>query len=70
LSLGDVNGDARDDLIVMRNSAAGAQIYSLYLQNSEGLFDLEPSLTYTNKADWHVWARLGRINRDGQGRPH
>jgi len=29
LSLGDVNGDARDDLIVMRNSAAGAQIYSL-----------------------------------------
>lgn len=66
LSLGDVNGDARDDLIVMRNSAAGAQIYSLYLQNAAGRFVLEPALTYTNKADWHVGLAWADIDRDGK----
>lgn len=65
LSIGDVNQDGRDDLMVMRHAAA-AEIYSLYLQKTNGLFNLEPALVYTNKDDWRTKLAWMDINRDGK----
>ncbi len=65
MSLGDVNHDRRDDLMVRRNAPGGMQIYTLYLQNADGLFNLEPALSYTNKADWRATLGWIDINHDG-----
>ena len=65
LCIGDVNGDGRDDLIV-RRSNGWTNTSSLYLQQANGLFDLNPALIYADRADtfsWHCWADL---NRDGK----
>lgn len=64
LSLGDLNGDARDDLIVMQNDRAGLQIFSVYLQTTDSKF--QRALTYTNKADWHVGLAWTDLNHDGK----
>ena len=66
LSLSDVNGDKRDDLMIMRNVAGGMQTYALYLQQTNEQFTPEPTLTYTNKADWHTALCWIDINRDGK----
>jgi hypothetical protein len=66
LSVGDVNGDGRDDLMVRRNFYGRTNTYCLYLQQTNGLFPPEPSLTYADKIElfsWHCWADL---NRDGK----
>lgn len=65
LSIGDVNHDGRDDLMVMRR-AGGIEIYTLYLQNTNGLFNLEPALIYTNRDDWRTTLAWMDINRDGR----
>lgn len=65
LSVSDVNGDGRDDLMIMRNVAGGMQTYALYLQ-TDGRFTSEPTLTYTNKADWRTALCWIDINRDGR----
>jgi hypothetical protein len=65
LSVGDVNGDGRDDLMV-RRSNGWTNTYNLYLQQTNGLFALEPALTYADKVEpfsWHCWTD---INRDGK----
>jgi hypothetical protein len=67
LALDDVNGDGRDDLMVMHYDVVGwAQLYALYLQQADGLFNLEPALVYTNKADWRTALHWVDINRDGK----
>jgi hypothetical protein len=66
LSLDDVNGDGRDDLMVRREGANGRQIFSLYRQNTNGLFDSEPALLYTNTADWRTTLAWSDLNRDGK----
>jgi len=66
LSLNDVNGDERDDLMVLREGANGRQIFTLYLQATNGLFDLEPALFYTNTADWRTTLAWMDLNRDGK----
>lgn len=66
LSLNDVNGDGRDDLMVMREAAGGRQIFNLYLQQTNGLFTPEPVLNYTNKPDWRTTLCWQDINRDGR----
>ena len=66
LSLADVNSDGRDDLMVMRSLPDGNQAYSLYLQNAEGAFTSEPTLTLTNKTDWDTALYWADINRDGK----
>ena len=66
LSLGDVNGDGRDDLMLMRNLAGGRQVFNLYLQNTNGLFAAEPSLVYTNQADPSTTLCWVDLNRDGK----
>ena len=65
LSVGDLNGDGRDDLIV-ETSVAGTEVYKIYAQNSDGLFAVPPMVSYTNKADWHVGIAWTDINRDGK----
>jgi len=66
LCLDDVNGDGRDDLMIRRAAAGGVQIFRLYLQNSNGLFDLEPALIYTNHADWRTTLAWMDLNQDGK----
>jgi hypothetical protein len=66
LSLGDVNGDGRDDLMLRRNDIGGMQTYALRLRSADGLFALKPALTFTNKADSRTTLCWIDINRDGR----
>ncbi|MCU0917636.1 MAG: VCBS repeat-containing protein [Planctomycetes bacterium] len=63
MSLGDVTGDRRDDLII-RNRFLPVCRYVIYTQNQDGLFPAEPALTWTGKWDWS-WYCWVDINRDG-----
>jgi len=65
LSVGDVNGDGRDDLMV-RRSNGWTNTYSLYLQQTNGLFALEPALTYADKMEPFSWLCWADLNRDGK----
>ena len=65
-SVGDVNGDGRDDLIVRRCQAGWTNTYNLYLQQTNGRFAAEPALTYQDKAEAHAWLCWADLNRDGQ----
>lgn len=66
LSIGDVNGDGRDDLMLRRDEVTGDKTYSLYLQQSNGLFNLEPVMTYTDTVQPHAWLCWADINHDGR----
>jgi len=66
LSVGDVNGDGREDLMVRRSYFNRTGIYSLYLQQTNGLFALEPALTYTDREEPHSWLCWADLNRDGK----
>ncbi len=65
LSVGDVNGDGRDELMV-RRSNGWTNTYSLYLQQTNGLFALEPALTYADKVEPFSWLCWTDLNRDGK----
>ena len=65
-SVGDVNGDGKDDLMVRRTDAGAAKTYELYLQQTNGLFALEPALTYTDKAEPHSWLCWADLGHDGK----
>ena len=65
LSVGDVNGDGREDLMVRRSYFNRTGIYRLYLQQTNGLIVLEPALTYTDREEPHSWLCWADLNRDG-----
>ncbi len=65
LSVGDVNGDGRDDLIV-RRSSGWTNTYSLYLQQTNGRFTPEPALTYADRIQSGSWLCWADLNRDGK----
>jgi hypothetical protein len=65
-SVGDVNGDGRDDLIVRRSSARPTNTYKLYLQQTNGLLSLEPTLIYADQEEPHSWLCWADLNRDGK----
>jgi hypothetical protein len=65
LSVGDVSGDGRDDLMVRRCNG-WTNTYSLYLQQTNGLFALEPALTYADKVEPFSWLCWADLNRDGK----
>ncbi|HXR06052.1 MAG TPA: VCBS repeat-containing protein [Candidatus Acidoferrum sp.] len=65
LSVGDVNGDGRDDVIVKRSNGR-TNTYSIYIQQTNGLFAPEPALTYADKAEPHSWLCWADLNRDGK----
>jgi hypothetical protein len=66
MSLSGLNGDGRDDLMVMRNLVSGQQAYAFYVQTPNGQFGPEPAMTYTNKTDWRTSLYWVDINRDGK----
>ena len=65
LSVGDVNGDGREDLIVRQSHFNQTGVYRLYLQQTNGLFALEPALTYTDRVEPYSWLCWADLNRDG-----
>jgi hypothetical protein len=65
-SVGDVNGDKRDDLMLRRSSVGQTNTYTLYLQQTNGLFTLEPALTYSEKIEPRSWLGWVDLNRDGK----
>ena len=65
LSVGDVNGDGRDDLMI-RRSNGWTNTYSLYLQQTNGLFALQPALIYEDKVEPFSWLCWTDLNRDGK----
>ena len=66
LCVSDINGDGRDDLIVLRHDAAGREHFLAYLQTPDGSFTRESVLSYTNKPDWHNALSWVDINHDGK----
>ncbi|HTV39309.1 MAG TPA: VCBS repeat-containing protein [Candidatus Sulfotelmatobacter sp.] len=67
LSIGDVNHDGRDDLMVDVDNGDGTETYRLYLQNTNGLFNLEPALVYTNKDNnWRTTIAWTDIQGNGR----
>jgi len=64
MSLGDVNGDRRDDIIV-RTSDMPTCTFAIYTQQESGSFAAEPTLTWSEKWDW-LWYCWLDINRDGR----
>jgi len=65
-SVSDINGDGREDLILMQGDDARFLTYSLYLKQPDGRFTDEPVMTYTNKADWRSSLCWIDVNRDGK----
>jgi hypothetical protein len=65
LSVGDVNGDGRDDLMI-RHSNGWTNTYHLYLQQTNGRFALEPTLTYADKVEPFSWLCWADLNHDGK----
>jgi FG-GAP-like repeat len=64
--VGDVNGDGRDDVIVRRSQLGRTNLYSLYLQQTNGRLALDPALTYADKAEPFAWLCWADLNRDGK----
>ena len=65
LSLSDVNGDGRDDLMI-RQKLGWTNLYSLYVQQTNGLFSAEPDLVYADKIEPFSWLCWADLNRDGK----
>ena len=66
LSVGDVNGDGREDLMVRRSNIGRTNNYSLYLQQTNGCFASEPALTYADKMEFFSWLDWIDLTRDGR----
>src|SRR5581483_8716509 len=65
-NVSDFNSDGRDDLMVLRHGAAGAQEYALYLQLANGAFTPEPVMTFTNQSNSRSALCWVDLNRDGR----
>jgi hypothetical protein len=66
LSLADLNGDGREDLMLRRKTPNGRQRFTAFLQTPAGGFAAPPAVAYEDEADgrsWHGWVD---INRDGK----
>ncbi len=66
LTLSDLNGDRREDLMVLRDHLDGAQQYLAWLQTPGGEFVSEPKLTYEDAAEEESWFCRLDINGDGK----
>jgi hypothetical protein len=64
MSLGDVNSDRRDDIIV-RTSDMPVCTFAIYTQQESGSFTDEPALTFSETWNW-LWYCWLDINRDGR----
>ena len=66
LSLDDLNGDGRDDLLAGRSEPDGAYSYRFRRQTDDEQFEPEPAMTHTEKPDQDSWLCWMDLNRDGQ----
>lgn len=64
MSLGDVNADRRDDIIV-RTSDMPICTFAIYTQQEGGSFTGEPTLTFSETWNW-LWYCWMDINQDGR----
>jgi hypothetical protein len=64
-SVGDLNGDGREDLILRRSEGGRTNTYRVYLQQTNGMFAPEPVLTYSEKIEPRSWLCWADLNRDG-----
>ena len=64
MNVGDTNGDGRDDIIMYRHTGP-TEMYAVYVQRQDGLFTIEPALTWAGEWDWSrsCWVD---INQDGK----
>jgi len=65
LSVGDVNGDGREDLMIRQNRG-WTNTCSLYLQQTNGLLGSEPAMVHADRVDPFSWSYWADFNRDGQ----
>jgi hypothetical protein len=66
LSVGDVNGDGREDVMVKRSPLGPTNFYRLYLQQTNGLLAQEPAMTYADKTEPFSWLCWADLNHDGR----
>lgn len=64
MSLGDVNSDQRDDIIV-RASDMPICTFAIFTQQKSGSFNSDPTLTFSETWDW-LWYCWLDINQDGR----
>ena len=65
-SIEDVNRDGREDLMIRRDQDAANCTYTLYLQQSNGLFAPEPEFVYTDQWQMFSWLCWADLNHDGK----
>jgi len=66
LSVSDVNGDGREDVMVRQSGRGQTNTYRLYLQQTNGLLALEPAMTYADKVQPFSWLCWADLNHDGK----
>lgn len=66
LSVSDINGDGRDDLLTRRSDLGQTNTYTLYLQQTNGLFAVEPALKYADPVEPNSWLGWFDFNHDGK----
>jgi hypothetical protein len=66
LSVQDVNGDGRDDLMIRRGWGGQTNSYELYLQQTNGQFGEPPAMVWRARQESDSWLCWTDLNRDGR----
>ena len=66
LSVGELNGDGYEDLMVRRVQPNGEHTYRFFPQRPDGTFASEPVMSYTEAPDPDSWLCWVDVNRDGR----